>query len=324
VAFPAAARGDVLDFEDVGAAVGSYSKIPGGYGGLNWNRVRVVNNSGPAYSDPYYGICSFFFEGSIITSADGQPFDFEGMRITSPGGSMTMDIRGHRGGSQVYRSNWLYPNQHGHIRPTLNWTGIDKITFVRHGGSDYFAIDDFTYSWPDDPDYAIRDEFFHGADLGDQGYVIVSSNVDGLAEIIPDPRSAGNGVLRLYDPTDGPVSVRVGKTVALPLPEVLVEFDYRFLSTAKLNVLLGGVLVDTIAAPADGDGSPGSSAMAQYSETFSLSAAGLTPGDLELALELAHETDPELHVDNLQVTGVPEPASLSLLAMAALVAIRRR
>lgn len=213
----------------------------------------------------------------------------------------------------------------------------DVLTFedIRYGydhipngysGAEWFALDDFTYTRHDThPEYAIWDDFGHGTTLGDLGYSVTAGNPSGLADIITDPRYAGNALMLMRDTATGDVSVEVAKNASLPLGGAAVEFDYRFLTTGKLNVLVGGVLMDTIAAPTIGDGSPGNTNNAHYSGTFDLVAAGLTPGDMDVAFELVHDGDPELHIDNVQVSAVvPEPMTVSLLAVGVLLLVRRR
>ena len=58
---------------------------------------------------------------------------------------------------------------------------------------------------------------------------------------------------------------------------------------------------------------------------YDLVAAGLTPGDLDVAFELDHDGDPELHLDHIQVGSVvPEPMAISRLAAGVLLLVRRR
>lgn len=313
------AGADVLTFEDL---PGIHQKIPNGYGGLNWQNAYLYSDASLAYSDPQYALVSWLYNTPLISS--NVRFDLQNLRISSSS-NLTMDIYGYRGGVEVYRSSWLYPNQYGQIRPTLNWTDIDTIGFGRIGGNSTFALDDLTYTRHATPNFAIHDDFPHGATLGGLGYLVVAQNATGLAEIIIDPQNAGNALMRMFDSSSGAVSVRVAKAASLTDGGAAVEFDYRFLTTGKLNVLIGDVVVDTIVAPATGDGSPGSVVAAHYSATFSLSSAGLTPGDLDVGLELVNDGDPELYLDNLQVTSViPEPMGLSLLAVGVLAIFRRR
>ncbi len=63
---------------------------------------------------------------------------------------------------------------------------------------------------------------------------------------------------------------------------------------------------------------------AQYNETIDIIGAGLAPGELDLTFELVNQGDPELHLDNLQVTNVPEPVTLGVLLMGILALLRRR
>ncbi len=313
----------VLGFE---ALSGQYSLVPNGYGGLDWNKFYLQTDPAVAYSNPNSALGSWLYGGGYPAFSNSTSFNLTSFRITSPKGPLTMFYEAYNSsGVRVYKSGWLYPNQYGHIKPSPGLTDIVRVDFVRMGGADYFVLDDVTYSpRATDPAYTIQDNFHHGATLQDQGYIIASLNPTGLAEILDDPQQAGNGLLRLYDSATGAVSVGATKHVSVPLPELILEFDYRFLTEGKLNIKLDGILVDTISAPLSGDGSPGSPNMANYNKTIDIIGVGITPGELDLTFELVNQGDPELHLDNLQVTNVPEPASLSLLAIGGLALIRRR
>jgi len=186
-------------------------------------------------------------------------------------------------------------------------------------------MDDFTFVPHTTHSDPVFDNFHHGATLGSRGYTVATANPTGVAEIIDDPENAGNGLMRLFDSASGPVAVSATKRASLPLPLVTVEFDYRFLTVGKLNVLLDGTIVDTIPAPVSGDGSPDSTNMAHYDEVFNTIAAGLTPGEMDLTFELVNEGDPEFYLDNLQVTNeTPEPTALLLLAIGGFAGFLRK
>ena len=320
---------DVLDMVLGFEALSNPGVIPNGYGGLDWNKFYLQIDSPAAYSDPNCAAGSWLFGGGYPAISSSTSFNLTSFRLTSPSGPLTLFYNAYRNGSKVYTSPWLYPNQFGHIQPSHPpWpalTDIDRLEFIRMGGADYFALDDFTFSpRATDPAYTIQDNFHHGATLADLGYIIGSLNPTGLAEITDDPQQAGNVLLRLYDSATGPVSVGATRNISVPLAELIVEFDYRFLTEGKLNIKLDGIIVDTVPAPLSGDGSPGSPNMAHYNETIDIIGAGLAPGELDLTLELVNQSDPELHLDNLQVTNVPEPATLGLLLLGGLALLRRK
>ena len=144
----------------------------------------------------------------------------------------------------------------------------------------------------------------------------VTAGAGGGAEVC---NVSGNTMLRLFDTAGDPVSV----TAACRARDyVTIEFDYRFATDGKLEILLGGHLVDTVLAPAGG---PGRDSLAAYDERFDLAAFGLAEGDCPLTFRLSNQGDPEFFMDGLMVSSpLPEPATLALVALGALGVLRRR
>ena len=135
-----------------------------------------------------------------------------------------------------------------------------------------------------------------------------------------DPTDPGNGVLRLSHP-DGSEPVILSKTCDA---EAIFDlaFKYMFATDGKLEVLLGGALLETIQAPAAG---PGRDSFATFQDSYDLAAYGLTPGQLNLEFRLSNSGDPVVYMDDMEiVTQVPEPAMLSLVVLGVPVLLRRR
>ncbi len=155
---------------------------------------------------------------------------------------------------------------------------------------------------------------------GDLGMVVgACADSDNTVDIIEG--SSGNYVLRLLDGgIDGDNVVSVSKDLVL---ERLVDiaFEYRFRTAGKLRVLLDGALVDTIYAP---DAGAGWDSLVLYEGSYVLGDYGLSPGEHSLTFELSNTGDPELWMDNLSVSSVPEPGALTLLAFGGLLALKRR
>ena len=309
------ARAATLSFDGFD---GNFTQIPNGYGGLNWAKFYAYGHATAATSPPNAALG--YFGGYPAIYCDF-PFNWWSSQLLSPNGPLTVRIYAYRNGVKVYDSGHVGAGQWTHKDiPSGHLENIDRIEFTRVGGADNFTIDDFTFTWYFEPKVNISDGFTEGEPLGPNGYTVTSATATGLAEVIADPEDASNALLRLFDSDTGAVSIDVTKPTLLEDAAASIEFDYRFLTDGKLLVKLGGTVVDTVLAPGDGDGSSGGVAMAHYAGTFDVA----TPGEVDFGLELVNVGDPELYVDNIQITAVPEPATLSLLAAGAAALLRRR
>jgi hypothetical protein len=108
-----------------------------------------------------------------------------------------------------------------------------------------------------------------------------------------------------------------------------VSFDYRFMTDGKLKIDLQGTLLDKIFSPLDDPDAIdlGRDIYAEYDKWFNLTALGFTNGTTrDLTFTLANIGDPEIRLDGLRIetSGIPEPATLSLLALGGLLAMKRR
>jgi hypothetical protein len=170
-------------------------------------------------------------------------------------------------------------------------------------------------------------DFQPGQNVGDAlpGFGIDAAATGGVVLVL-DPDDPTHTVLRIHDsdPAGQPVLIYRPMTLA---ESITVEFTYRFLTDGKLQLIVGGIVIDTLPAPADTPGvdDPGRDSFASFSRSYDLDSLGLT-GNETFALRFTNAGDPEILLGDLKVLTTPEPATLSLLAFggAALVARRKK
>jgi hypothetical protein len=141
----------------------------------------------------------------------------------------------------------------------------------------------------------INETFAVGQSLEDLGFTVTAPT--GTAAIVGNPVDPGNdGALELEDPEDGKVTI----TKSIAVQQVLkVELVYLFAQAGKLEIRLGGVLLDTVYAAGP------SGEFVLYSQEFALADYGLAPGPaLPFALTLSNPdaADPAIYVDDLLVS----------------------
>ncbi|MGB2823993.1 MAG: PEP-CTERM sorting domain-containing protein, partial [Phycisphaerae bacterium] len=115
--------------------------------------------------------------------------------------------------------------------------------------------------------------------------------------------------------------VTLSQEVATPVDKFELAFDYEFLSTdptCTLTVEIEDVVVATLTAPDTLVGDWTRHATVIDDPTLT----GLDPAVLELTYD--GPTGTQLLLDNIEFTQLPEPATLSLLALGGLALLRRR
>jgi hypothetical protein len=149
---------------------------------------------------------------------------------------------------------------------------------------------------------------------GDLSGWTVKTTGDSTASLASDPLNAANHVLLMI--TGSPIEV--DQTVNTPTEAFLLDFQYYLpVATGQLDVSLNGAGIGTIL----GSGRP---AGVWNDASFSVTDPGLL-GLLQTELKFVYnDTAPgsQIYLDNILLT--PEPATLSLLALGGLMALRRR
>jgi len=155
-------------------------------------------------------------------------------------------------------------------------------------------------------------------------YSVDTGSGSGTAEIVSSPLGGDNGVLMLSQPDPGSFVAIEQDTCVATLTGL--SFEYLFASAGKLSIELDDKLLAEILAPSSGAGAPGSDSFGFFSQVFSMAGLGLDPYAMHtLRIELSAPGDPVCYLDNLRVwNAVPEPATVALLSVAALLLRRRR
>jgi hypothetical protein len=156
----------------------------------------------------------------------------------------------------------------------------------------------------------------HGGDGKELNYTVSSKSGNGTAQIITSPLNDGNDVLQLscLQPGDY-VSVERNLSVADVLK---VEFQFLFDTDGKIVMKLGDKNIAEIDCPASGPGSINSNIFGDFSQHFSLADLGLSAEEVySFKIELSAPGDPTCYLDNLVVSEVPEPSTLTILGISA-------
>ena len=153
-------------------------------------------------------------------------------------------------------------------------------------------------------------------DFDETGFYVDSYMDSGTASLEPKPAGGpDNLAVRLFAPGE---PMWLSRTI--DCDEILdIAFDYWFPSVGKLTVFLDGVELTSLESI--GDLEP---AFSRLEASFVLADYGLTAGEMLLELELANldGPDPEVFLDNLRVTTVPEPACGVMLLVGGLGLLR--
>jgi opacity protein-like surface antigen len=148
-------RADVITFDDLSVAAGTYTPIANGYAGLNWNNFYVYNTQGLAPSGYVNGTVSgtnvAFNAGGNEAIVSSAAFVLNSAYFTAAwNDGMTIDVHGYLGGNSVGDAVFTI-NTQAPVLENFNWT-VDDVTFTTSGGTNHgysgvgtqFAMDNLT------------------------------------------------------------------------------------------------------------------------------------------------------------------------------------
>ena len=142
------------------------------YNGFSWSNFNAVD---PTLIAENTGFLSGTVSGNVITNGNGDPalissinpFNLLGAYFTSAyNDGLNVTVRGYRNSVQLFEQNFTVNTFDSYLTVppsyvSLNFTGIDSVGFSAAGGfqpvwnrsnsSSNVVIDNFTYSYPDDP-----------------------------------------------------------------------------------------------------------------------------------------------------------------------------
>jgi len=129
----------------------------------------------------------------------------------------------------------------------------------------------------------------------DLGFTVEALPDTGRVEVVEDPADPSNGLVRMAEATDNPVSISKELEVR---DNVDVKLQYRFATDGKLEIKLDETTLDTIVAPPSG---PGRDSPKIYKKTFNVSETRQISGKQNFELRLSNPGDPEIFIDGLRV-----------------------
>ena len=149
---PMMAGASVLTFDDLHTDEygPGYGNVPADYGGFTWYWWGYVNDW-PDIKDSL-GVVSpeqVAYNGAGMDTwiARETPFTFNGAYFTAwYRDDLVINIKGYFKGSLLHEEN-VGANTSGPFYASLNWSGIDLLTFAAGGlWEDHFSMDNFTYN----------------------------------------------------------------------------------------------------------------------------------------------------------------------------------
>ena len=312
-----------LGFNDDGVP-GNYNAHPVGI----WTNSGTLLGSatvGAGAGNPQYGNYRYASLGSPITLAKGGQYVI-GVQTYKPLSSYPYSCdysigspRTSSGGTYTpaWEVSWLQGRSH---------TNTTTLTYPERTASSLsYLCANFLFQRIATP--LVNYPFAPGQNIEDDGWT-TDTGANGSVGVVVDPLDGSNHVLELSDTVGDPVSIYKG----LPFEEAFtVDFGYMFnddSAGAWLKLYLtdplnefGDILLDRIHAPASG---PGMDSYGRYTNRFTLQNWHLPVGDYGLKIELTNTGDPVMFMDDLSITTMPEPATMSLLALGGLALLRRR
>ena len=155
LAFTVSSQAAVIDFEDLGSSQDCCGPIPDAYNGFDWNSGETETGTigrdhapGSGYQVGTSGNVSAFnwngVSGSVIKSADGSLFDFNGAYFTSAWEDQSISFEGWNAGMLTFSSDEFAISTQSPSWIGLDWAAID--TLVINNTKSHWIMDNFTYN----------------------------------------------------------------------------------------------------------------------------------------------------------------------------------
>ncbi|NNJ27386.1 hypothetical protein [Alienimonas chondri] len=157
---------DVLTFDDVTEE--SWTRIPDGYGGLNWTDLNVLRPQSERRTGYTNGVVSGDYVAynpfsAVASASAGSYFTFQGAYLTAAWNyRLNITVDGYRDGELIYTETVVVsPSE-----PTwfdFDYCDIDTLSFTSFGGVNaglgrygtHFAMDDFTFNFNEAPEVSV-------------------------------------------------------------------------------------------------------------------------------------------------------------------------
>ncbi len=144
VGLSSAVNATVINFDDVSATT-SYTSIPDGYAGFNWEMQVIHKNHHPGtgydlgrVSGDY---AAWYYDSASVSSATD--FNFTGAYFSSAWDStLSILLEGWNDGAKIY-SDFISVVDTGPTWEGMNYLGIDELKIISQGNQ--FVMDDFTF-----------------------------------------------------------------------------------------------------------------------------------------------------------------------------------
>ena len=145
------AQAETLTFDNLGNPI--YVPVPNGYGGLDYNNFYLLNTTGNATFNSVFPVSepeviyNSYAQTASFGSAAG--FTLNSLYMTGADALDTVTLTASLVGGGT-ESTTVLLGSNASTLVTLDWTGIDNVTFTTVG-NEYFAVDNLTVNATPEP-----------------------------------------------------------------------------------------------------------------------------------------------------------------------------